>query len=156
VCNPNLHVCGTFVCANTCRSPHTEYTLLNRLSQQCKQLLMCLVKCGQDFSILFHVRSYLHISCRNTGNRDTLFSVALVTAFIKNLQVVFGYVLSCFDHNPQQSSALAHPSNMSSGPENVTTFKIMIYQFMNRINGCVCEYEKPNTGIIEEGLLLHF
>lgn len=89
------------------------------------------------------------------GNCNILFSVALVTSFMKNLLVVFCYILSCFDHNPQQCSALEHPSNVSSGPENIATFKIMIYQFMNRINGCVCEHEKPNPGILKEDLLLH-
>lgn len=47
-----------------------------------------------------------------------------------------------FDQNPQQCSALECPSNMSSRLQNVTRCKIMIYQFMNRINGCVCEHEK--------------
>lgn len=37
---------------------------------------------------------------------------------------------------------------MSSGLENVARFKIMIYHFMNRINGCVCEHEKPKSSII--------
>lgn len=106
------------------------------------------------FSIFFHLRDHLHISWRNTRNCDIFFSVVVATAFTKNLLVVFCYVLSCFDHNPQQCSALEYPYNMSSRPENVTTLKIMICQFMNRING-FCKLGKPNSSTLEEGLLLH-
>lgn len=107
------------------------------------------------FLSFLHPIAHLHINWRNTGNFDILFSVALVTAFMKNLLVVFCYILSCFDHNPKQCSALERPSNMSSRPENVTTFEIMICQFMNRINGCACVPEKSNSGVLKEGLLLH-
>lgn len=144
MCNHNLHAYVTFVCTNTCRPTHTEYTLLIYCHSWVSNFSCVWLSVVRIFSILFH----LHISWRNTRNCDNLFSVALVTAFMKNLLVVFCYILSCFDHNPRQCSALEHPSNMSSGPENVTTSKIMIYPFMNRINGCVCEHEKPNSSIL--------
>lgn len=153
MCNHHLHAYVTFICTNTHRHPTPEYTLLMYCQSRVSDFPGVWLSAVWIFSILFHLRAHLRNSWRNTGNRDILFSVVLVTAFMKNSLVVFCYISSCFDRNPQQCSALESASNMSSGPENVTTFKIMIYQFMNRINGCVYEHEKPNCSILKEGLL---
>lgn len=87
-------------------------------------------------------------------HREHLFSVMLVAAFMKNLLVVFCYILACFDCNPQQCSVLEHLSNMRIGPGNVTTFKLIIYQFMNRISRYVCGNEKLNSNILKQFSLM--